>query len=267
MALFDRQLIAVRAFLKKMEAEGRPVHKRRCDGSPHDIARDLPVTYDPENPPFVVLLEDTFVELGNPVKGSVSMVLWTPQEEMVENGAITLVGPDIPASEGQSLPFAQVILIGGREIEEEAFPALERAHLFSHSLEGYMTRYMSGKLWSRISHEAARKGFDFEVLGRALMARYYSRFPLINALEVLFVTSSKQDVMDLDAVFQEVKDQSITLRKIARAQDGSYVCDDLTCETCPDKAACDIIREIVVIKKAGKVTGIKVVRKDEAQTP
>jgi CO dehydrogenase/acetyl-CoA synthase beta subunit len=225
------------------------MHKKHCDGSAQELTKDLAVTYDPGNPPFVVLLEETFVELGNPLKGSVSMVLWTPQEEMVENGAITLVGPDIPASEGESLPFAQVILIGARQIEEEAFPAMERAHLFSHALEGYMTRYMAGKLWSRVSRGAAKKGFDFEVLGRALMARYRGRFPLIHAVEVLFVTSSKQDVMELDGVFQGVKDQSIALRKLSLARDGIYVCNDLTCESCPDKPACDDIRDVVAIRK------------------
>ncbi|MHA1432155.1 MAG: hypothetical protein ACTSRV_17455 [Candidatus Freyarchaeota archaeon] len=57
----------------------------------------------------IILREDTFVELGNPKSASAALVLWTENPELVRDGYITIVGPDIPEVEGY-LPFAQITL-------------------------------------------------------------------------------------------------------------------------------------------------------------
>lgn len=123
-----------------------------------------------------------------------------------------------------------------------------------------MIRHVPRKLWSRVSREAAAKGFCFETLGRALMAHYKRTFPLIDSTEILFVTSSKADVEELEEIGLQAKGKSLSIRKLTRTEEGTYECDDLTCDECPEKPACDTIREVMVIRKKGKVVGIEIVR-------
>jgi len=260
LAEFDEQILAIRGFVRKREEEGRPLSTIQCAGSADDLVRGLPVRFGPDNPPPVILKEDTFAELGNPVHGSASMVLWTRQAELIRDGLITRIGPDIPEAEGQSLPFGQVILLGGSRLEEKDLARLERASNLSSLLEGYMIRHVPRKLWSRVSQEAADKGFCFETLGRALMAHYKRTFPLLEAMELLFVTSSKADVGELEGIGLQAKGKSLSIRKLTRTEEGTYECDDLTCDDCPEKPICDTIRDVLVIRKKGKVVGIEVVR-------
>ena len=44
----------------------------------------------------IVLKEDTWLELGNPKTSSTAPVLVTDSLDLVDDGAITLIGPDIP---------------------------------------------------------------------------------------------------------------------------------------------------------------------------
>ncbi len=260
MAEFDEQILAIRRFVKTKEAEGRRPCEIQCGGSPEDLLRGLPVRFGPGNPPAVILKEDSFAELGNPVNGSASMVLWTKQAELIRDGVVARIGPDIPDADGCSLPFGQVLLLGGSGLGEKDLSKLERASHLASLLEGYMIRHVPQKLWSRVSREAAEKGFRFETLGRALMAHYKETFPLLERIEVLFVTSSKADVEQLDRIGLQAKGKSLSIRKLTRTETGTYECDELTCDDCPEKPTCDTIRDVLVIRKKGKIIGIEVVR-------
>jgi len=260
LAEFDEQILAVRGFVRKRKEEGTPLSEEQCADSPDEILQGLPVRFGPDNPPTVILKEDTFAELGNPVHGSASMVLWTRQVELIQDGRITRIGPDVPEAEGRSLPFGQVILLGGSGLEEKDQARLERASNLASLLEGYMIRHVPRKLWSRVSRDAAVRGFCLETLGRALMAHYKRTFPLLQAVEILFVTSSKAHVEELEEIGLQAKGKSLSIRKLTRTEDGNYECDELTCDDCPEKPTCDSIREVLVIRKKGKVVGIEVVR-------
>ncbi len=216
--------------------------------------------FETGTPSPVILQEDTFVELGNPLQGSASMVLWTRQAELIQDGVIARMGPDIPESEGKSLPFGQVILLGAGGLQEKDLAGLERASNLGSLLEGYMIRHVPRKLWSRVSHEAAARGFRLETIGRAIMARYRRSFSLLEKVEILFVTSSKEDVRELEGIGLAAKGKSLAIRKLSRSAEGVYECDDLSCDDCPEKPTCDTIREVLVIRRKGKVVGIEVVR-------
>jgi CO dehydrogenase/acetyl-CoA synthase beta subunit len=263
LAEFDEQILAIRRFAGKRKEEGQPLSETQCAISPENLFHGLPVRFGPDHPPSVILRENTFLELGNPLKGSASMVLWTRQAELIQDGLITRIGPDVPDAEGQSLPFGQVILLGGSRLEEKDLPRLERASNLSSLLEGYMIRHVPRKLWSRVSREAAEKGFRFETLGRAIMGHYKREFPLLERVEILFVTSSKADVEELEEIADEAKGKSLSIRKLTRTEEGIYECDELSCDDCPEKPTCDTIRDILVIRKKGKIVGIEIVRDQE----
>ena len=260
MELFDQHIIDVRTFVTRKRKYDACLRVIECARSAEQLLKGLSAQYNGSNQPFVVLKEDTFVELGNPLQGSSSMLLWSRQPELIQDGNITIIGPDIPESEGRSLPFGQVIMIGGTRLKEEDLAKMERASDISHRLEGYMIRQMLGKLWSRISNAAAKKGFSFKTLGSALMLHYRMQFVELEAIEILFVTRSKEDVAELEAISREAKSRSYSIRKLVRTGDGTYECNDLNCDVCPDRSACETIREVLVIRKGGKVAEIKVLR-------
>ncbi len=87
-------------------------------GSAEALVDGLCVNVGPGANTGIILRDDTFVELGNPIAGSAAMVLWSDDSSLVVDGRITLVGPDVPESEGESLPFGQVLLVHERHGRE-----------------------------------------------------------------------------------------------------------------------------------------------------
>jgi CO dehydrogenase/acetyl-CoA synthase beta subunit len=186
-------------------------------------------------------------------EGDHLFVVWSDELSAVVDGRITCIGPDIPQSEGQSLPFGQVMIVSGSELQETHYPELERTQYASDRIEGYMLRSVPRRVWSRVSKEAAARGFCFETLGRALMSVFREKHPLLEATEVVFVTSSKEDVVQLDGIGADVRKFSGELRKLVRQQDESYDCTDYDCDTCDDKPVCDSVRELTRLRR--KKTG------------
>jgi hypothetical protein len=90
---YNSEMMAVRSFMK--ERQGLVL---KVPGP------ELPVRYGRNIPPFVVLNEDTAVELGSPIIGSTGMVLCTDDKGLVFDGRITLISPDIPEMVEKSVP-------------------------------------------------------------------------------------------------------------------------------------------------------------------
>jgi CO dehydrogenase/acetyl-CoA synthase beta subunit len=123
---------------------------------------------------------------------------------------------------------------------------LQQVPIVGDQIEGYMVRSTSDHLWSRVSRDAAARGFDFEMLGRALIALTKNGAPGVTAMEVLFVTSSKEDVKQLGDVALEVKAVGSEILKEAWKARGYDVDCDFDCASCHDEEVCDDIREVVV---------------------
>ena len=109
------------------------------------------------------------------------------------------------------------------------------------------------RMWTRVSKEAVEKGFSFTTLGRAIMAIYKSELPMIEAAEVIFLTSSKEDVKGLERIateVQKIKNDALSGR-FARKEDGSYECtsDYVDCTDCPDQVVCDEIRDLTRLRR------------------
>ena len=139
-----------------------------------------------------VLKADTAVELGNPKTEALSFCVWSGPADLIEDEKISLLGPTLQESQGQSLPFGQIVLLTiddcGERNESEIFKALE-ALKYQIDLKGYMKRGASQFLreWSHISREALDQGFCFNTLGTALI-RLYKSLDYVKAVEILFIT-------------------------------------------------------------------------------
>lgn len=194
----------------------------------------------------VVLADEMAVELGNPKMNSVSCLIWTQNTDLIRDGKISLVGPDIREAGGQSLPFGKVVLLGVSGFDEESaydkYKEME-AIRYSLDLKGYMIRAVSQyqREWSRVSHEAVNSGFSFEVLGRALRQEYLKK-DFVHAVEFLFVTSSAEDVGELQEITKNVGRTISAMNKMLSEIDPD-------CDECEYNDVCDEVDELKKMKK------------------
>jgi CO dehydrogenase/acetyl-CoA synthase beta subunit len=245
MASFDAQLADVRSYLADLRAAGRPVRDFASASSVIGAAGELPVRVGPGASAGVILRSDTHVELGNPQMGSCGIVLWTADAATIADGRVTLVGPDIPESSGGSLPFAQILFVGGRELGAGDYPAISQAQYVGDRIEGYMVRSSARSVWARVSKEAVEKGFDFACLGRALIGLYKSSLPKVEVIEVAFVTSASADVKGLESIATAAHQVGLEMVNAHWKARGYELDCSLDCKACHDKDVCDDVREVI----------------------
>lgn len=258
MATFDVYIRKVADFLEEIRRNGRQVREFDASGDPSEVVRGLPIRVGSEANPGIILRGDTFAELGSPDAGSCAFPLWTNDLSLIRDGAVTLIGPGVQESGGASLPFGQVLIIGGKDIGTEEHSALEQNQYVSDQIEGYMVRSVPGRMWSRVSRDAAGKGFDFEILGKSLMAVFKLKMPKIEAMEIIFVTSGKEDLEPLNEIARQVQQISKNIVREAWLAKGYDILEctlDVDCGSCSSKPVCDDIREVVKVrKKKGRET-------------
>ena len=254
MSLFDPYIGRVSQYADDLRHKDRKFREFDCPASAEDLTRGLPVRVGPKAGSDIILRGDTFVELGSPDVGSASFLLWTDDPSLLKSGRITLIGPDIPESEGASLPFGQVIIAAGKKLSGDKHELIERTQYISDQIEGYMLKGMSRQMWGRISKDAARKGFNFETLGRALMAIFKSSIPEVEAIEIIFVTTSKEDLEPLQDLGEQVREISKNVTKeIWKSKGYDIECfSPYDCNNCPDSTVCDEIKEMVNVRKQTK---------------
>jgi CO dehydrogenase/acetyl-CoA synthase beta subunit len=249
MAAFDRYIADVRGFADGMRRRGRAFQRRECPEPPEVLRRALPIAVGSGANPGIILRGDTFLELGNPTAGSCSYLLWTDDPSRIRDGRITLVGPDIPDCAGGSLPFGQVLMLAGAGLVAKDHERLQQVPIVGDRIEGYMVRSAAENVWSRVSRDVAERGFDFEMLGRALLCLTKSETQGITAMELLFVTSSKEDVKALASVAASSKLIGSEILKEAWKARGYDVDCDFDCSSCHDAEVCDDIRDVLVALK------------------
>ena len=252
MSIFDAYVKKVAGYVEEVRRKGGQFREFDSPTAVSELVEGLPVRVGPGASSGVILRGDTFVELGSPDAGSCAFLLWTDNPSLIRDGRITLIGPDIQETPGASLPFGQVLMVGGEDLGKEEHSALEQSQYISDQVEGYMIRSTPGRMWSRVGKDAAAKGFDFCTLGKALMAIFKSDVPKVQAMEVIFVTSSKEDVQCLDDIAQQVRkiDKDIVRETwLARGYDVLECTLGWDCDSCADKPVCDEIREVITVRK------------------
>jgi len=252
MAIFDVYIRKVAEYVEEMQRRERQVREIDCPTAISKLVEGLPVRVGPKVSSGLILRGDTSVELGNPEAGSCSFLLWTDSPSQIRDGKITLIGSDIQESPGASLPFGQILMVGGEELDEKDHEALRHGQYISDKIEGYMVRSASEHIWSRVSKEVAEKGFCFETLGRALMVIFKSEMHKVQAVEIVFITTDKEDLQPLDDISVQV--QKITKSLIANNWKARgfdlYECTlGWDCNSCPDQPVCDDIRQLIQVRK------------------
>lgn len=250
--MFDWYIREVIEYMAELRAGGKPVREYNFPGTAVGLKEGLPVRIGSQANRGIILREDTFIELGGPDAGSCAFFLMTDDPACIRDGRTTLIGPDLQEASRPSLPFAQVVMVGGEELNPKEPETLQQLRFIGDQIEGYMVRSLSRNLWSRVSRDAAAKGFNFEILGRALMAVYKSQNIKVQAVEILFVTSSREDVRRLgDIEIQVQKDREQIQREHWRSKGYDIDCGP-DCRSCANKAVCDELREVLRARRKAR---------------
>jgi len=255
MAIFDAYLGMIAEYIEEMQRKDGWVKAFNCPLSADRLKEGLPIRIGPQANTGIILRGDTFIELGNPTAGSCAALLWTKDLSLINDGKVTLIGPDIQESPEASLPFGQILIVGGADFEAEDHEELIAGQYIADQIEGYMVKSSSRNMWSRVSRDVAAKGFSFETLGSALMAIFKSQMLKVQAMEVLFVTSSKEDVLRLDEISAQIQKIGGEVVKENWKIKGYDIDCSMDCSSCNDKPVCDDIRDVLADQKEKEKKG------------
>ena len=198
----------------------------------------------------VILADETARELGHPSTASRALLLVTFDSDLVHHGRVSLLGPDLDAMQnGKRYPLAQITLLAVRPGQVPDPFEIENAQFLMNRLPGYMVRSVPGKLWVRISRLGRARGLTLQTVGSALIAAYSRDYPGVEKVEVLFVTSTREDVEALDPVAAEAGILFGRHKKLVLGLDGEVECTELNCETCEEKPVCDNLRDVVIKRR------------------
>lgn len=253
MNLLDESIRGIEEWFQKKEKEG----KARRFYAPTRAESKTSSSPDPKpakTNQSIIFKEDTHLELGHPSVGSCAAVLATEDASLVEDGRITLVGPDINETNEPVLPFAQIAVACCDDDIEGTCSAMDRALHASAQTDGYMLRSVPDLIWARVSKEAAQSGFSMRELGLRLVDALHHQCAGIKKAEIFFVTSSKEDVKEVDGIVGPARNRLRKLQTFERQADGTYECESsLDCTECPEKPVCDTVREVITIRKGDRI--------------
>jgi CO dehydrogenase/acetyl-CoA synthase beta subunit len=267
MDLFDDTILEIRAWFEAKTKTGQSRRYFLSPGRPSPFSADDP---SGNRNGKIVLKEDTQVELGHPSLGSSAATLATHRLDLVSDGCITLVGPEISETREVRLPFAQILIAAIKrtneidaasqatlEIENTASAMDRVAHRYAQT-DGYMIRSVPSLIWARVSQEACRSGFSLKRLGEKLIASIKQQCNPVTACEVFFVTSSKKDVVELDDLIEKARGKQRKLETYAVGSDGEFECtQEINCSVCSEQVVCDTLRDVIRIRKGDRLVTVR----------
>jgi CO dehydrogenase/acetyl-CoA synthase beta subunit len=202
----------------------------------------------------IILKEDTHLELGHPSVGSCSATLATHDTSLIKNGRISLIGPEIYELEEGKVPFAQIAMACCRGDVKEFSQLMDRHLHRSAQDEGYMIRSVPNIIWARVSKEAVRARFSFDRLGQRLIESLWHEFEEITAIEVLFVTTCREDILTLNHMIDTARAKLKKILSFELKGNETYECTTGNdCAECPEQEVCDSIRDVIKLRKGDRI--------------
>ncbi len=167
-----------------------------------DIPVDVGVIYEGER----IRFRDMQVELGGERVDTKFELVRAKGLDEVEDGKISIIGPDIKdMKEGSTNPLGIYIEVAGKEVEEELEGVIERRiHEYCNFIEGMMHVNQRYDIFLRLSKKSFQKGFNsFNVWGKVLQRLFKSELPIIEKIQITFITDP--------AKVREMLDQAMTI--------------------------------------------------------
>jgi len=155
-----------------------------------DIPVDVGVIYEGER----IRWADAHAEFGGPrIEQKFELVRARGMDE-VEDGKITVIGPDIKDLEKRSYPIGILVEVAGEQVEEGLEGVIERRiHEYCNYVEGLMHVNQRYDIQLRISTKSVQRGFNsFRFLGKVLQRLYKNEFPIIERIQTTFITDPQK---------------------------------------------------------------------------
>ncbi len=154
--------------------------------------------------------------------------LRTVDSESIEDGKITLEGPDLDeVPDGAALNLAIVVDVAGRKMEKDFEPVLERQiHHFINGAEGIQHIGQRDIAWVRIAKSSTDKGFRIKHLGEILRARMLGEFgAIIQKVQVRLYTDPARVEEMLKVARQAYHERNVRLADMTdESVDTFYSC-------------------------------------------
>ncbi len=237
----------IREFIEKEANAGKKVSVYEKTSELSTYFKKMKIGVELDGFKEIILKEETGLELGGINKKSFSLVYPYYEIAHIQDGIITLIGPEINEISEQSIDFGIFILIGSTKISEKEFDALRHLSFISSGIEGFMIRTIPRRFWCRIS-ESVKKKFSFELLGKAIIHLYKQYFKeLITSIEVIFINSYPELIDKFIEITSDIR-KYIDLKwkdkieKWKKRIDCDY---DWECEVCPYYDICEEVKEVL----------------------
>jgi len=154
----------------------------------------IPVPYGAAFAGERIRKEDTYAEFGGNKSPAFEYVTTRNLDE-IENGKITVVGPDIDSIKaGTVLPLGIWIEVAGRKMQTDFEPILERQlHHLINGGEGVWHMGQRDIIWLRISKAAKESGFTFRHFGDIIHAKFINDYPaIVDKVQVTLFTEKEE---------------------------------------------------------------------------
>ena len=195
----------------------------------------------------IILQDETKLELGGVDQKSFSLVYPIEELDLVNNGKIQLIGPEIKEISNKTIDFGLFLLIGVDNLPENSFDELKNLNFISNGIEGFMIRTIPRRFWCRLTKSIISK-FSFEFLGNAIMFLYQQKFKgIIKSMEIIFINSNPELIDSFIDMSSSIRlDIEQKWRKKVKEWKRRVDCDyDWDCNECPYYDICEDVKEVL----------------------
>lgn len=154
-----------------------------------DLPVDVGVVYEGER----IRWKDTRIEYGGPkVEHKFELCIVVGLKE-IEDEKVIIKGPDISDTEPQTNHEIGILIeMAGEKLEKDLEAVFERRiHEFTNFISGAMHLNQRYDIHIRFSKKTGDKGFSLKDWGNAFIALYKSTFPIIEKIQITFLTDPK----------------------------------------------------------------------------
>ncbi len=216
------------------------------------LLEQLPIKVGPRSWSGVLIDDEVQIRLGDFSTPSTAFLRLVSDQNGVQDGRITLIGPDLSLIAEPIIPFAMGVLVALQEATSELIKRLNRTLQVTDEIEGFMQRSARGDPRFLISKHIIRRGASFQHIGRAFLHLFRTKYPReVQKIEIFFLTAIPSIVVELkkyreQAVQDVIKSWQAKIQKLDKLR---VDCEfEWECEACDYQKICEELRDIIRLR-------------------
>lgn len=243
----EENLVKIKEFLNELSHNGRTVKFYKKKENPKNFFKEVDIKVDLDAFKEIILEEDTSLELGGPKRTSFLIIYPLKDSNLLNNGNIVIIGPEIKDISDTAIDFGIIILIGINSVSEQTVEQFRDNTIISNGIEGFMIRTIPRRFWCRISSNIISK-FSFEFLANAIIYLYDALFGnLIKSIEIILINSELDIINSFIDMTSTIQDE-INLNWKEKVIEWKRRIDcnfDWKCNECPYYEVCEDIEKVL----------------------